>query len=163
MLVLAVLAGVCLTAEGTAAAARAPAPARGTFWQGVPVIRPAPIAGAHTPAIAEAAAAFWARPQVRWAVANGWVSKAGPNNFGPATLVHRLGAARVLALAYQRWNGTAVWSDPYQEAVKLGWIGAGTGPTDTITQHGFDSGVVNMLRMQAAAAKYASLHEANGR
>ena len=163
MLVLAVLAGVCLTAEGTAAAAQAPAPVRGSFWQGVPVIRPTAIAGAHRPAIPRTAAAFWARPQVRWAVANGWVSKAGPRNFGPATLVHRLGAARVLALAWQRWNGTAVWPDPYQEAVKLGWIGAGTGPNDTITQHGFDSGVVNMLRMHAAATKYGSLHEANGR
>src|SRR6185312_16396173 len=146
-----------------AAAAHAPGPARGTFWQGVPVIRPAAIPSPRTHAIAATAAAFWARPQVRWAVANGWVSKAGPKNFGPATLVHRLGAARVLALAYQRWNGTAVWSDPYQEAVKLGWIGAGAGPTGTITQHGFDSGVVNMLRMQAAATTYGSLHEANGR
>src|SRR6185312_12564391 len=67
------------------------------------------------------------------------------------------------AVPFQRWNGTAVWTDPYQEAVKLGWIGAGAGPTGTITQHGFDSGVVNMLRMQAAATTYGSLHEANGR
>ena len=154
---------LCVSAAGAAASVHAPAPRRGTFWQGVPVIRAAPIGTARTPATAGLAASFWARPQVRWAVSQGWVSKAGPRNFGPSTLVHRLGAARVLALAYQRWNGTAVWSDPYQEAVKLGWIGAGTGPTDTITQHGFDSGIVNMLGMQAAAAKYATLHPANGR
>ncbi|HXD71687.1 MAG TPA: hypothetical protein VN615_17605, partial [Gaiellales bacterium] len=80
---------ICVSAAGASASTRTPPPARGTFWQGVPRIRPAATA-----------AAFWARPQVRWAVANGWVSKAGPKNFGPATLVHRLGAARVLALAY---------------------------------------------------------------
>jgi cell wall-associated NlpC family hydrolase len=162
-LVLAVLAGVCLAAEGTAAAARIPAPARRAFWQGVPVIRPPAIGPAGTPAIASAAAAFWARPQVTWAVANGWVAKAGPKNFGPATLIHRLGAARVLALAYQQRTGTPVWSDPYREAVKLGWLGPGRGPTDTIPQHGFDSGVVNMLGMHAAATRYGTLHEAGGR
>jgi len=150
-------------AAPVAAAAQAPQPAPATFWQGVPVIRAAPAVGEHTPATAGLAAAFWARPQVRWAVSNGWVTKAGPRNFGPSTLIHRLGAAKVLALAYQQRTGTAMWSDPYQEAVKLGWIGSGSGPTGTITQHGFDSGIVNMLGMHAAAARYGTLHEANGR
>jgi cell wall-associated NlpC family hydrolase len=162
LVVLAVPVVACLAAAG-GAAAQTPPPTPATFWQGVPVIRPAGHGPAATPATAGVARAFWARPQVQWAVSQGWVSKAGPKNFGPATLVHRLGAARVLALAYQRWNGTAVWSDPYREAVRLGWIPAGSGPSDTITQHGFDSGVVNMLRMQATAARYGTLHPANGR
>ena len=106
---------ICVSAAGASAATHAPAPARGTFWQGVPVIRAAPIGTAQTPAVESLAASFWARPQVRWAVANGWVSKAGPKNFGPSTLVHRLGAARVLALAWQRWNR---W-DEAQQAHRL--------------------------------------------
>ncbi|HEY1733790.1 MAG TPA: hypothetical protein VGG23_05035, partial [Acidimicrobiales bacterium] len=98
-------------------AAQAPSPAPGTFWQGVPVIRAARTGTAQQPETGRLAAAFWARPQVRWAVSNGWVTKAGPNNFGPSTLIHRLGAAKVLALAYQQRTGTAVWPDPYREAV----------------------------------------------
>ena len=58
---------------------------------------------------------------------HGWVSNAGPHAFGAATLIHRLGAARVLALAYQQRTGTAVWADPYHEAVTLGWIHPGAG------------------------------------
>ena len=46
MVVLAVAAAVCLTAGAGAAAAQVPVAARGTFWQGVPVIRPAAAAGA---------------------------------------------------------------------------------------------------------------------
>jgi hypothetical protein len=39
----------------------------------------------------------------------------------------------------------------------------GAGPTDTIRQRGFDTGIVNMLGMQAAARQYGSLREADGR
>jgi cell wall-associated NlpC family hydrolase len=153
-----------LCAAGPASAAGGPPPPTpGAFWQGVPVIHAAGLAPSHAPASAGLATAFWARPQVQWAVSQGWVSKAGPKNFGPATPIHRLGAAKVLALAYQRWKGTAVWSDPYREAVTLGWIPAGGGPSDTMTQHGFDSGVVNMLGLHATAVTYSTLHEANGR
>jgi cell wall-associated NlpC family hydrolase len=162
--VAAVSVAASLWAAGPASAAGGPPPPTpGAFWQGVPVIHAAGLAPSHAPASAGLATAFWARPQVQWAVSQGWVSKAGPKNFGPATLVHRLGAAKVLALAYQRWKGTAVWSDPYREAVTLGWIPAGGGPSDTMTQHGFDSGVVNMLGLHATAVTYSTLHEANGR
>ena len=138
-------------ATASTATAGAPAPARVSFWQGIPVIRPA------------RATTFWARPMVQWAVANDWVAKAGPKAFGPRTLIHRMGAARVLALAYQQRTGTTVWTDPYQEAVKLGWLPAGGGPTGTLRQRGFDTALVNMLGLHAAAVQYGTLHERNGR
>jgi cell wall-associated NlpC family hydrolase len=146
------VAGLAAGAGRAAAAAQVPSPDPGTFWQGIPVIHAAGSAGS-----------FWARPQVQWAVSKGWVSKAGPKHFGPATPVHRVGAAKVLALAYQLRTGKPVWQDPYREAVTRGWIKPGDGPGDTMTQHGFDSGIVNMLGMRAAAARYGTLHEGDGR
>jgi cell wall-associated NlpC family hydrolase len=152
---------VCVSAPPSAEAA-VPAVAPATFWQGVPVIG-APETSTAAAATAGVASSFWARGRVQWAVSHGWVAKAGPKAFGPATLIHRAGAARVLALAYQERTGTAVGPDPYQEAVKLGWLRPGTGPADTIRQHGFDTGIVRMLGMRATAARYQTLREADGR
>jgi cell wall-associated NlpC family hydrolase len=159
---LAAVAASLSTAATAAAGTRPPPAAPGVLWQGIPVVR-GPVPGPRSAATAGLAASFWARGRVQWAVSHGWVAKAGPNAFGPATLVHRIGAARVLALAYEQRTGTAVWPDPYQEAVKLGWIRAGAGPTSTIRQHGFDSGIVNMLGLRATAVRYGALHEADGR
>jgi len=49
---------LCVGAAGAAAAVHTPAPRRGTFWQGVPVIRPTPISIAQTPATASLATSF---------------------------------------------------------------------------------------------------------
>ena len=42
-------------------------------------------------------------------------------------------------------TGTPVAADPYAQAVAAGWIGAGTGADQPITQLQFDHGVVRVL------------------
>jgi NlpC/P60 family len=132
----------------------------------VAVVAALPLA---SPGVARAASpfndvpkAFWAHGQIRWTVARGWMNPRSSSHFGVGHSASRLTAARVLALVNRSRTGTPVAADPYTQAVAAGWIGAGTGPAQPITQLQFDSGVVRVLGLQAAARTMSGLHASTG-
>src|SRR5437588_1048307 len=88
---------------------------------------------------------FWAHSQILWAVSHDWMTPRTSTHFGVGHTVSRLTAARVLAQLDRTQTGTPVAADPYQQAVAAGWIGAGTGASEPITQLQFDKGVVSVL------------------
>jgi cell wall-associated NlpC family hydrolase len=106
---------------------------------------------------------FWASGAITWAVSQGWMTPRSPHTFGVGHTVSRLTAARVLAELNLQLNPTEpVATDPYTQAVAAGWIGAGTGADQPITQLQFDHGAVRILGLQAAATAMNALHTSTG-
>jgi cell wall-associated NlpC family hydrolase len=106
---------------------------------------------------------FWASTSITWAVQQGWMKPRGPHTFGVGHTVSRLTAARVLAeLNLQLHPTQPVAADPYSQAVAAGWIRAGTGADQPITQLQFDHGAVRILRLDAAATAMNALHTSTG-
>jgi hypothetical protein len=118
-------------------------------------------ASAATPP-ADVPATFWARPQIMWAVGNGWIGNRLTATFSPGYPATRQGAARVLAMLAYRQNGTPVSATPYDQAVAAGWITAGTGPTGSITQLELDRGVVAVLGLRGSVAQLNGIRAADG-
>jgi len=121
------------------------------------------VAGAatHHP-FADVPSSFWAQSQIAWTVKRGWMTPRTPTHFGVAHTVSRLTAARVLADLDFQQTGTPVAADPYTQAVAAGWIGPGTGASQTITQLQFDHGVVRVLGLESAAKTMSTLHTSTG-
>jgi cell wall-associated NlpC family hydrolase len=106
---------------------------------------------------------FWASNSIMWAVSKGWMNPRGSHTFGVGHTVSRLTAARVLASLNLELNPTEpVAADPYTQAVAAGWITAGTGPAQPITQLQFDHAAVRILRLNAAATTMNTLHTSTG-
>jgi cell wall-associated NlpC family hydrolase len=105
---------------------------------------------------------FWASAQIRWSVNHGWMPTRADGTFAPARTASRLAAARVLAAANQLINHEPALTDPYAQAVDAGWIPAGTGPSDTITQLTFDRGIVHMMHLQTSVRRLLQLKTADG-
>lgn len=106
---------------------------------------------------------FWASNSIMWAVSKGWMTPRSPHTFGVGHTVSRLTAARVLAdLNFQLNPTEPVQADPYTQAVAAGWMGAGTGADQPITQLQFDRGAVRILGLQPAARAIATLHTSSG-
>jgi hypothetical protein len=121
---------------------------------------PAQSSAATSPT--DVSSSFWASAQIRWAVNNGWIPARADGTFAPAKAASRLAAARVLAAANQLINNQPAQADPYAQAVDAGWITAGTGPGETITQLGFDRGIVHMLHLQTSVHRLLQLKTADG-
>ena len=102
-------------------------------------------AQAATVAFSDVPATSWARTQITWSAANGWMAPRTTTTFGPGKAATRLAAARVLAHLAHAQNGTPIGANPYAQAVTAGWIIAGTGADQQITQLEFDRGVVRVL------------------
>ena len=100
-------------------------------------------AGAAT-TIPDVSTSFWARTQIVWATNHHWVPLRSNGTFAPKNNASRAAAARVLASLNAQQTGTPVADVPYQQAVDAGWIGAGTGSTDTISQLAFDRGILRV-------------------
>lgn len=107
-------------------------------------------------------ASFWAKTDVGWAVSSGWMKPRTATSFGVGHTVSRTTAARVLAALNRKVHGTAVTADPYSQAVAAGWIGAGTGRSQVITQRQFDHGVVQILGLLPTAKALSKLHTSSG-
>ncbi len=123
---------------------------------------PGVASAATTHPFADVSPSFWANTPITWVVKQGWMTPRTTTHFGVAHTVSRLTAARVLAdLAFQQ-NATPVAADPYAEAIAAGWIGAGAGATDPITQLQFDHGVVRVLGLGTAARTMSTLHTSTG-
>jgi len=120
------------------------------------------VAGAAVRPYTDVPAGFWAGHQISWVVAKGWMAPRAPHAFGVGHTVSRLTAARVLANLDRQLHGTPVAADPYTEAVKAAWIGAGTGAADTITQLQFDRGVVRLLGLKPSVKIMRTLHTSTG-
>src|SRR5436305_7005649 len=124
------------------------------------------VAGATTPKqrFNDVPAGFWARADVSWAVSSGWMTPRTTTTFGVGHTVSRLTAARVLAELNAKVSAahTPVAANPYTQAVTAGWIGAGTGPDQVISQLQFDHGVVRILGLQPTAKALSGLHTSTG-
>ena len=124
------------------------------------------VASATTPKqqFNDVPAGFWAKADVGWAVSSGWITPRTTTSFGVGHTVSRLTAARVLAELNAKVSSahTPVAADPYSQAVAAGWIGAGTGPDQVITQLQFDHGVVRILGLQPTAKALSGLHTSTG-
>jgi hypothetical protein len=109
-------------------------------------------------------AGFWARSDVSWAVSSGWMKPRTATTFGVGHTVSRATAAHVLAELNQKVSAahTPVAADPYAQAVAAGWIGAGAGPSQVITQRQFDHGVVQILGLLPTAKALSKLHTSSG-
>src|SRR6185437_399686 len=85
-------------------------------------------------------------------------------SFGVGHTVSRSTAARVLAELNRkvRTGHPPVAADPFAQAVVAGWIGAGTGPSQVITQRQFDHGVVQILGLLPTAKALSKLHTSSG-
>jgi cell wall-associated NlpC family hydrolase len=118
-------------------------------------------AGAATTVPTDVPTTFWASQQIRWSISSGWIPiRTGV--FQPAHNASRLAAARVLASANQLINHQPIQADPFAQAVDAGWILPGTGPGDTITQLGFDRGIVHMLHLQTSVQRLLQMKTADG-
>src|SRR5215475_11807454 len=93
-----------------------------------------PQATAAAVTLTDVSSGYFARQQVFWAVNHGWMNAHHNGTFKPGRAATRASAARVLANLNLQQTGNAVAPDPYAQAVDAGWIGAGAGPSDTITQ-----------------------------
>ena len=118
-------------------------------------------AGAAT-SIPDVGSSFWAHSQIVWSVNQGWVPLRKNGTFASKNPATRAAAARVLAELNERQTGTPVASSPFQQAVDAGWIGPGTGASDSITQFAFDRGIVRVLGVGSAATKLATITGADG-
>jgi cell wall-associated NlpC family hydrolase len=109
-------------------------------------------------------ASFWAKTDVAWAVSSGWMQPRTPTTFGVGHTVSRSTAARVLAELNAKVSAghTPVAADPYAQAVAAGWIAAGTGPSQVVTQRQFDRGVVTILGLMPTAKRVSKLHTSTG-
>jgi NlpC/P60 family len=110
----------------------------------------------------DVSSSFWASAQIRWSVNHGWIPTRVDGTFAPNRAASRVVAARVLAAANQMINHEPAQADPYAQAVDAGWIGAGTGPTDTLTQLAFDRGIVRMMHLQTSVRRLLQLKTADG-
>jgi cell wall-associated NlpC family hydrolase len=109
-------------------------------------------------------ASFWAKTDVSWAVSRGWMKPRTATSFGVGHTVSRSTAARVLAELNAKVSAghTPVAADPYAQAVAAGWIVAGTGSSQVITQRQFDRGVVMILGLMPTAKAVSKLHTSTG-
>jgi len=107
-------------------------------------------------------ASFWARGQVLWSATNGWITPRAPTHFGVAHTASRLTASRVLAKLALKVTHTPMAADTYTQAVESGWMAAGTGPDQPITQLDFDRGVVTVLGLKRIATTIGHLRTADG-
>jgi cell wall-associated NlpC family hydrolase len=105
---------------------------------------------------------FWARPQIKWATSNGWISPRTPTTFAPHHTVSRLNASRVLVRVAFRLKGVPEGPDAFAQAVSAGWISEATGPTGRITQLEFDRAIVRILGLAHAAKALNHLQTADG-
>src|SRR5689334_10024653 len=107
---------------------------------------------------------FWAKTDVSWVVSSGWMKPRTATSFGVGHTVSRSTAARVLAELNRKVSAghTPVAADPYAQAVAAGWIGAGTGASQVITQRQFDHGVVQILGLLPTARALGKLHTSSG-
>jgi hypothetical protein len=110
----------------------------------------------------DVSSSFWASAQIRWSVNHGWIPARVDGTFAPNRAASRVVAARVLVAANQMINQQPAQADPYAQAVDAGWIGAGTGPTDTITQLAFDRGIIRMMHLQTSVRRLLQLKTADG-
>jgi cell wall-associated NlpC family hydrolase len=121
---------------------------------------PAPASAATT--IPDVSSSFWAHSQIAWATSQGWVPLRANGTFAPKRDATRLNAARVLTQLNHKLNGEPVSTDPYGQAIDAGWIGAGAGPADTITQLQFDSGVIRVMGLSHDAKVLRGITAADG-
>jgi NlpC/P60 family len=119
-------------------------------------------AGAATPSFTDVPTSFWAYDQVVWTVESGWMQPRAPATFGVSHFASRMTAARVLADLARLRHGVPVSASPYQQAVDAGWIDAGKGPDDSITQWEFDRGVVRVIGLGQVATAIGQLHTTDG-
>ncbi len=119
-------------------------------------------AAAATQRLTDVPAGFWAGRQITWAVKNGWISPRTPTLYGVKHTVSRRTASDVLARLNMRQTGQPIAPDPYAQAVAAGWISAGTGFSQPITQRQFDAGLVRVLGMGSAAKQIGALVTAGG-
>jgi cell wall-associated NlpC family hydrolase len=122
---------------------------------------PAP-ASAATTSIPDVSSSFWARSQILWATSHGWVPLRADGTFEPKRVATRQAAARVLTRLNHKVNGDPVSTDPYGQAVDSNWIGAGSGPMDTITQMQFDAGIVRVMGLYHDAKVLKGITAADG-
>ena len=122
---------------------------------------PAP-ASAATTSIPDVSSSFWARSQIVWATGHGWVKLRSDGTFAPKRDATRLAAARVLNQLNHEVNGAPVSTNSYSQAVDNGWIGAGSGPKDTITQLQFDEGIVRVMGLYHDAKVLKGIIAADG-
>jgi hypothetical protein len=121
-----------------------------------------PAQSSAATSLPDVSSSFWANAQIHWSVNQGWISARADGSFAPSRAANRLTAARVLAAANELINNVPAQADPYAQAVDAGWIAAGTGAGDSITQLGFDRGIVRMLHLQASARRLRQLRTADG-
>ena len=122
----------------------------------------APAQAATTTTFADVSAKSWARTQIGWAAANGWVQPRTASTFGPQRAATRMAAARMLAHLAKLEHGTAIAANPYTQAVTAGWIGAGTGADQQIQQWELDQGVLRVLGVMPQAKAIGHLVTADG-
>jgi cell wall-associated NlpC family hydrolase len=111
---------------------------------------------------ADVPAGFWARPQVKWAVNNGWMTPASQTAFKPHHTVSRVNASRVLVRVAFQLKGVPEGPDPFAQAVAADWIRQGAGPSGTITQLEFDRALVRILGLAPTAKALGHLRTADG-
>ncbi|HET6848210.1 MAG TPA: C40 family peptidase [Gaiellales bacterium] len=119
-------------------------------------------ASAATTSIPDVSSSFWARSQILWATSHGWVPLRADGTFEPKRIASRQAAARVLSDLNHKVNGDPVSPDPYAQAIDNQWIGAGTGPMDTITQMQFDAGIVRVMGLYHDAKLLKGITMADG-
>ena len=105
---------------------------------------------------------FWARPQIKWAAGNGWITPSSQTAFKPRHTVSRLNASKVLVRIAFELKGVPEGADPFAQAVAAGWIPESTGPTGTITQLEFDRALVRILGLSHSAKALNHLQTADG-
>jgi len=119
-------------------------------------------ASAATLTIQDVKPGFFAHQQIYWVVSHDWLGVHANHTFTPGDDATRQSAARVLAMLNQQQNAQPMASDPYGQAVDAGWIGAGSGPRDTITQLQFDRGVVRVMGLSNDVTHLARITGADG-
>ena len=119
-------------------------------------------ASAATLTISDVPSGYFARQQIYWTVNHGWLNTHGNGTFTPGRAATRSAAARVLANLNLQQTGQPVAADPYAQAVDAGWIGAGAGPSATITQLEFDHGIVKVMHVGGAARTLAHIRNTDG-
>jgi NlpC/P60 family len=123
---------------------------------------PAQASAASTTTVPDVPASFWAHAQIVWAVKAGWVPLHKNGTFAPARNATRAAAARVLSTLNEQQHGVAISSDPFQQAVDGGWIGAGLGPGSTLTQLEFDRGIVRVMGLKKDSIRLRQITAADG-
>jgi cell wall-associated NlpC family hydrolase len=122
----------------------------------------APAQAVAATAPSDVPASFFARTQILWTLNKGWIPERADGTFLPQRPASRLAAARVLAYVNEAVNGEPAQANPFLQAVTAGWIPAGSGGSDTITQLEFDRGIVSVMRMRGVARTLNRITAADG-